>query len=317
MTFSDQTTASAQPRSEGPGVPPRGPAASAPARPTWASSLASHKLTFTGILNAERIKMLSLRSTWWIAGISVLLMAAVAALFALIVATLDTASGAQVSVANQESGWSVVTAGFSFSQLVVAVLGALTITGEFGTGSIRSTFTADPRRLPTLGAKAIVVCLAGVAMTLVGELVSWIIAALWFRTSLSEAVPRLDSPDAWRALLGTALAGGILAILALAVGAIIRNSTGAIFTLVALHFVLPSVIAGIATEANKAWVYNISAILPVNVASTWSSYSTTSAESTLGSGYWTLTPGQGLSALVAWTVVLLIVGGLVTKLRDA
>ena len=46
--------------------------------------------------------------------------------------------------------------GYHLSQLLIGVLGALFVTGEYGTGMIRSTFAAVPRRLPVLGAKTAV-----------------------------------------------------------------------------------------------------------------------------------------------------------------
>src|SRR5262249_61431777 len=47
----------------------------------------------------------------------------------------------------------VATAGVNLSQLAIAVLGVLVITGEYSTGMIRSTFIAVPKRLPVLWAK--------------------------------------------------------------------------------------------------------------------------------------------------------------------
>ena len=40
------------------------------------------------------------------------------------------------------------TIGTGFGELIFAVLGALVITGEYGTGMIRSTFAAVPKRCP-------------------------------------------------------------------------------------------------------------------------------------------------------------------------
>ncbi len=45
------------------------------------------------------------------------------------------------------------SAGVNLSQLAIAVLGVLVITGEYSTGMIRASFTAVPKRLPVLWAK--------------------------------------------------------------------------------------------------------------------------------------------------------------------
>ncbi len=47
--------------------------------------------------------------------------------------------------------------GVVVGQAIVVVLGVATISGEYGTGMIRTTFTALPRRLEVLAAKAFVV----------------------------------------------------------------------------------------------------------------------------------------------------------------
>lgn len=47
-------------------------------------------------------------------------------------------------------GAEVISSGFHFGMLTIAVLGALLITGEYSTGMIRSTFAAVPTRIPSL-----------------------------------------------------------------------------------------------------------------------------------------------------------------------
>ena len=50
----------------------------------------------------------------------------------------------------------IALAGVNLSQLAIAVLGVLVITGEYSTGMIRASFTAVPKRLPVLWAKVVV-----------------------------------------------------------------------------------------------------------------------------------------------------------------
>ena len=47
----------------------------------------------------------------------------------------------------------IALAGVNLSQLAIAVLGVLVITGEYSTGMIRASMTAVPKRLPVLWAK--------------------------------------------------------------------------------------------------------------------------------------------------------------------
>lgn len=46
--------------------------------------------------------------------------------------------------------------GYVIAQLVIGVLGVLVVTGEYGTGMIRSNIAAAPRRWPVLVGKAAV-----------------------------------------------------------------------------------------------------------------------------------------------------------------
>lgn len=46
--------------------------------------------------------------------------------------------------------------GYKFAMLMVGVLGVTSVSGEYGTGMIRSTFAAVPKRWPVLVAKTVV-----------------------------------------------------------------------------------------------------------------------------------------------------------------
>jgi hypothetical protein len=65
--------------------------------------------------------------------------------------------------------------GLAFAQLAFGVLGVLAISAEYGTGMIRTTLTAVPRRPTVFAAKALVVAeTAGVAASPAGgQRCSW------------------------------------------------------------------------------------------------------------------------------------------------
>ena len=108
--------------------------------------------TFAGVMRGEWIKLLSLRSTWWALAST----AAVITLVALATAASLNAMADDPALApgiEQMHGAEVISSGFPFGMLTIAVLGALLMTGEYATGMIRSTFAAVPTRIPGLGAK--------------------------------------------------------------------------------------------------------------------------------------------------------------------
>ncbi len=144
-------------------------------------------LSFRGLLVSEWIKLTSLRSTVWCYGIVLVINLGLG----LLLATSLQRQGDSTAALDQGYWIQSATIGIAFSQLVVSVLGALVITGEYGTGMIRSTLTAVPKRVPALVAKAVVFAV----VTFVVSLVSIVGAALLAALVLSGKGLQLDLAD--------------------------------------------------------------------------------------------------------------------------
>jgi len=208
-----------------------------------------------------------------------------------------------------------VTLSSGFTALVAAVLGALMITGEFGTGMIRSTFTAVPKRLPALYGKAIVVVVTMFAISLVSVLVT----ALIVDGILSARGFTLDLGDGgyWLALAGDAGYLALIGLLSLMIGAIIRNSAGGIATSIGLILVLPTVASLFAALAKADWAQNVGAFLPSNAGGRMMGYLPQGqAAAPVTAGQVLLEPWQGLLVMLAWIVVLGVVASVLIRRRD-
>ena len=125
-----------------------------------------------------------------------------------------------------------VLAGVALGQLVVGVLGVLTMTGEYAFGTIRATLAAIPSRPVLLAAKAAVL---GALLLVVGETITFG-TFLAGRAALSPDVPApaLGDPGVLRAVV---LSGAYLAqigLIGVGLGAITRHAGAAIGTLVAV-----------------------------------------------------------------------------------
>jgi ABC-2 type transport system permease protein len=138
--------------------------------------------------------------------------------------------------------------GIALGQLTIGLLGVLMITGEYGSGTIRSSLAATPRRPLFVGAKVIVI--AAVSLV-VGEILTF---ACFFtgRAILSGNAPvaTLGQPGVLRVLL---LTGGYLALLGmfgLGLGIIIRHTAGAITAFVGVIFLLPVVLQSLNAHGN-------------------------------------------------------------------
>lgn len=164
------------------------------------------------LLAVERIKLFSTRSPWWCMALAMVLTIGMAALI-----SANTNDQFPLTVGLSQSF-------NSFGMIVIMVMAALAITTEYRFGTIRATFLAVPNRIPALLAKTtVVMLLAGV----IGEIVafgSWGISRL-IRPNADLAI---NSSVEWRNVAGTGLVFMIAAVLAIAVGTLVRQTAGAV-----------------------------------------------------------------------------------------
>ncbi|MEU5807277.1 ABC transporter permease [Streptomyces sp. NPDC047718] len=131
--------------------------------------------------------------------------------------------------------------GLLIGQVAVMALGVLTITSEYGTGLIRTTFTAAPGRARVLTAKYLV--FAGVAFGAVAGSVAVVgIASLILR---NDVAGQHGAGEWLHALAGCAYVT-LLGVLGLAVGAVLKHSAGAIAVMLGL-ITIPPVAGGMLT----------------------------------------------------------------------
>jgi ABC-2 type transport system permease protein len=284
-------------------------------------------LSFGGELRSEWIKLRSLRSTLWCYLIIVLL---TIGLGFLIAGTLQApASGAPaLSHDVQQSTWvTVATLGIGFAQLVSAVLGALVITGEYGTGMIRSTFAAVPKRLPAIVAKALVFGVTTFVVALVGLVITALVTAPLLPAK--GITPDFGDAKVWGALLGGAGYIALIGLLALGIGLIIRSSAGGIAAALGLVLVVPTILQIVAGVTRAAWPANIAAFLPSATGAKLYAYQGAAAESlapnrggaasaaATATDTITLDSWQALLVLLGWVLVALVIGAILVKRRDA
>jgi ABC-type transport system involved in multi-copper enzyme maturation permease subunit len=200
------------------------------------------------LMTAEWIKLKSLRSSKWTMLALVVVTVGLGALFSALTAHHWPHMSAQ-----DRRDWDPTNnslAGAAFGQLAVAVFGVLAITGEFASGTIRSSVAAAPRRTSLLAAKAIVY--GGVALV-VGELISF--ASYFVGMALFSGhapISHLGDPGVVRAIVLTGGYEAIVCLIALGIGIALRHTAGAISSLVAILIVLPGVIAALPTSAQNA-----------------------------------------------------------------
>jgi ABC-2 type transport system permease protein len=194
------------------------------------------RVTFPHVLLSEWTKLRSVRSTKWSLGVGFLLTIA----FPVIFAFATTAHWGSMSPQERAGRHplDIALAGVNVAQLAIAVLGVLLISAEYSTGSIRSTLTAVPKRLPVLWAKLLDYAVVTIVLMVPAVLVSFFATqAILDRHHILQI--SFSQPGVARAVLGGALYVMLVGIFALAIGAIVRNTAGGIAAFAAIFFVLP------------------------------------------------------------------------------
>jgi hypothetical protein len=151
----------------------------------------------------------------------------------------------------------IALAGVNVSQLAVAVLGVLVITGEYSTGMIRASFGAVPKRLPVLWAKTAVFGVVTFLLVLPSVLIAFFASqAILSRHHILQI--SFSHPGVARSVIGGAVYVLLVGVFALGIGAIIRNTAGGIATFAGIFFVLPPLM----NVLPASWNHAISKYLP-------------------------------------------------------
>jgi hypothetical protein len=213
------------------------------------------RVTQARVVFSEWTKLHSLRSTRWSLGIGVLLTIALPVVFSAVTSS-HWGSMSPHERADRHP-LDIALAGVNVSQLAIAVLGVLVITGEYSTGMIRASFTAVPKRLPVLWAKTGVFAVVAFLLMLPSVVIAFFASqAILSRHHILEI--SFSHPGVARSVIGGAVYLMLVGIFALAIGAIVRNTAGGIATFAGIFFVLPPLMLILPTS----WQNAVSQYLP-------------------------------------------------------
>jgi ABC-2 type transport system permease protein len=263
----------------------------------------SGRAGFGGTLRSEFTKIRSVRSTYW-------------TLFALLVVSIGIAAAVTAGTA---ANWSHMAlsdrvtfdptqasvAGLLYlGQLVIVVLGAMTLTAEYSTGMIRTSLTAMPRRLVVYIAKVAVFACVALAVTFAAAFIAFFLGQALLASTHDTAT--LSQPNVLRAVIGSALYVTLCGMFAFAVGAILRHTAGAITTVIGLLFVIPI----LAHLLPQSWYQDLERWLP-DAAGRALSVTVEPQPPHLFS------PWAQFAVFAVYTAVLLALGAVLFRNRDA
>ena len=288
-----------------------------------------------GAIRSEFTKLRSVRSTYWTIAAMFIVSVGVAAIAGFGIAS--SLHNNPWNKAGTDATQASLIAFFEIGQLIIAVLGALAITSEYSTGMIRTSLTAMPRRGTVYAAKLIVFSTVTLIVSMITSFVSFFVgqaamsgsgvsASLFHSVTIPANVNMSPGPQGpngppnyqfighivispgtvLTAIIGCALFVTVVALIAFALGAIIRHTAGAITAAIGLMFVLPIIIQVLPDH----WRWDIMRFFPDAAGRVLSV--------TIGQDnphLWSAWPQFGVTLIYA--AVLLLAGAYLFRKRDA
>ncbi len=247
------------------------------------------------VVKSEILKVLTLPSTAITLGVTI-----VAALLVTGLVTHNAMSRGPGFDATQAALTGMIVAG-----LTGGVFGALLITAEYSSGTIRATLAATSKRPILLAAKIAVTASAALVFCELLSFISFFLGQA-ILSGRGVASVSLGSPGALRAVFMTGLFISLLALMSFGFGLICRSTAAAISTFAGVVFVLPLVMHAISESADR--------YLPTNIL-------TNSIMSTVNQGsvgpHLPLSPGIGLSLMAVYATIAVAAGAVLFMRRDA
>lgn len=270
------------------------------------------------LVKAELLKIRT-TSTWWIFGLIMLPLWAVALAGNWAQSTITTGADApgadparaeQLRVAGEavNIAANLYTSGQFFGVLIVMLLGAIVVTNEFFHQTATTTFLVTPKREAVVLAKLGASALLGVAFWLVTTVLNLLLAPLILHQLGVGA--QLGEGAIWRAIALNGLAFILWAVLGVGFGVLIRSQIAATVTL-ALVYVIGTFGAGLLFLLLSAkvgeWTSKLQVLVP------------TAASALMISG--TDLPGNpprwvGALVLIGYAVIAGVLGTVIMKRRD-
>ena len=214
----------------------------------------------------------------------------------------------------------------TFSGLIpLIVVAAMFITAEYRRRLIRVSLTAAPRRGRLLAAKAVVIGAVGFAAGLVAATIALAVGTPLLRRAGPLAWPVSLLTEA-RMVAGTGALLAVAAVLALAIGTIVRRSAPAV-AIVIVVIVVPYLFAfgplsgsqpqGSGPGGGGGWPLQITPAAALSVQQAVPQFHQLIAVYPLVNGYYPLAPWAGLAVECAWAAAALALAYYLLRRRDA
>ena len=202
--------------------------------------------------------------------------------------------------------------------IVLVVAAAMFMTAEYRRRLILVTLTAAPRRGRVLAAKAVIIGTVTFAAGLVSAAIAVVLGQRVLRGNGAYVYPASALTQV-RVIVGTAAVLAVTAVIALAIGTILRRGIGAV-AVVVMVIVLPymfTVAAPILPVGPADWLLRLTPAAGFAIQQTLVQYPQVTNTYTAAYGYYPLPPWAGLAVLCAWAALALSLAVFLLRRRDA
>ncbi|GAA2025964.1 ABC transporter permease subunit [Catenulispora yoronensis] len=212
--------------------------------------------------------------------------------------------------------------GIVFGQLVIVVIGVMTLSSEYSTNMIRTSLSAMPRRGVVYSAKLLVFTAVALVTGMFCSFTSYFIGQIFFRTvhirelqgnarhviAVRDLSTTLSTPHVLRAVIGGGLYLTVSALLAFGLAALLRHTAGAITASIGALFV-----TFIMTQfLPHDWAAKVDKWVPFLAGSQiWG------VRKLGGSDIPMLSPWTGFAMFAAYAAVAIAFGAVLFRRRDA
>jgi ABC-type transport system involved in multi-copper enzyme maturation permease subunit len=201
--------------------------------------------------------------------------------------------------------------------IALAVVATMFMTAEYRRNLIRVTLAASPRRGRALAAKAVVIGAVSFVIGVAGAVIAVLAGTAITHARGYYAFPVPGSTEV-RAIIGTGLLAAVAAVLALAIGTMVRRSAAAV-AIVIVAIVLPYFLAVAAVVPLGAadWLLRITPAAGFAIQAPYPQYPQVQAIYSALSGYYPFAPWAGLAVLCGWAAAALAAAAVLLRRRDA
>jgi ABC-2 type transport system permease protein len=201
--------------------------------------------------------------------------------------------------------------GILLGQAAVAALAVVVVTAEYGTGMIRVSLAAVPRRSVLLAAKAVIVTavvLAAGTISVLGSVLAGriLLPGNGFTAANGFAALSIFHGPTLRAAAGSVLYLVLIGLFSLGVSTALRDAAITTAVVLGVLYVVPLISD---VSLGPVWQHRLDRWAPTNAG--------LAIQATRGIAKLPIGPWPGLGVLGLWTAVALAVGWLVLRVRDA